>query len=72
MNEILEKIHSSCIKYIPKKTERKKSRIPHDRKVLMRKQANYKKKIEELSNENCKNSILEEKIIELEKTLKLS
>ena len=68
MNEILEKIQSTCIKYIPRKTERKKSRIPHDRKVLMGKRANYKKKIVELSQGNRKNSILGKKYLELEKS----
>ena len=67
---ILKSLIGICLENIPRKKIKKKSRIPKDRKLLMRKKCNMKKKYKSSFDEH-KNSILKE-IETIEEKLKLS
>ena len=68
--QILKSLTGICLENIPRKKIKKKSRIPKDRKLLMRKKCNMKKKYKSSFDEH-KNSILKE-IETIEEKLKLS
>jgi len=68
---ILEICLNICTKHVPRRRNKKKSIIPRDRKILMNKRSKLKRNLL-ISNDANKISVLNKKIENIEKALKVS